>query len=62
MTNSVLFYANSNNFSCKSASVVGSMLEVASSKQIISVFRIIILKKLITYFSPFDKFAPDYSI
>ena len=38
------------------------MFEVASSKQIISLFIRTILKKLITYFSPLDKLDPFYDI
>lgn len=38
------------------------MFEVASSKQIISLFIRTILKKFSTYFSPFDRLDPFYDI
>ena len=58
----VLFSESSNNFLCNISSVLGSILEVASSKQIISLSRIVTLRKFIIYFSPLDKFFPDSSI
>jgi hypothetical protein len=38
------------------------MFEVASSRHMISLFKSTILKKLRTYFSPFERFAPFYEI
>ena len=63
MTIKVFSLVNSNSFSCIILSVYGSILEVASSKQTISFSSFnITLSMLIIYFSPLDKFSPDFSI
>ena len=41
---------------------MGSIFDVASSRQTIYLFYKIIRRKLITYFSPFDKLLPDFAI
>ncbi len=62
ITSNALSLVYSNNLSCNFLSVSGSILDVASSKHTISTSYIKILKKLITYFSPFDKLRPDFYI
>jgi hypothetical protein len=54
--------ANSNNFSCSNRSVFGSMLDVASSRQMILCSRNITRKKLMICFSPLDRLLPEFSI
>lgn len=62
ITISVLFSENFIIYSCKSASVFGSIFDDASSKQIISVSRKITRRKFTICFSPFERFSPLYSI
>lgn len=62
ITINVLSLNNLNNVLLIKIAVFGSILDVASSKQIISFYYNKILKKLIICFSPFDKLPPDYKI
>lgn len=58
ITNRVLSYEYLKICLCSRKSVLGSILDDASSKHTISFCLKITLKKLTIYFSPFDRFSP----